>query len=69
MYVPDFLINVGGLINVHTDLYYDYSRKLAYQHVERIYDTCLEVLNRSERAHIPPLVVAEQLAEERLTNA
>ena len=69
VYVPDFLINVGGLINVHTDLYHDYSSALAYQHVERIYDTCLEVLVRSEREHSPPPVVAEQIAQERISNA
>lgn len=66
VYVPDFLINAGGLINIHTDLYHTYSRELAYQHTEAIYDTCLGVLNRSEKEKIPPLVVAEQLAEERI---
>jgi leucine dehydrogenase len=69
VYVPDFLINAGGLINIYTDLYYTYSCELAYQHTERIYDTCLEVLDRSEREHIPPSIVAEQLAEERIHNA
>ncbi len=68
VYAPDFLINAGGLINIYTDMYYTYSCELAYQHVERIYDTCLEVLNRSEKEHIPPLVVAEKLAEERINN-
>jgi leucine dehydrogenase len=69
VYVPDFLINAGGLINIYTDLYYTYSCELAYQHTERIYDTCLEVLDRSEREHVPPSIVAEQLAEERIHNA
>ncbi|MHA7877708.1 MAG: Glu/Leu/Phe/Val family dehydrogenase [Bacteroidota bacterium] len=69
VYVPDFLINAGGLINVHTDLYHDYSRELAYQHVARIYDICLEVLARSAREHRPPPVVAEQVAQERLNHA
>jgi len=69
VYVPDFLVNVGGLVNVHTDLYYDYSRALAYQHVERIYDICLEVLARSESEHSPPPMVAERIARERISNA
>ena len=68
-YAPDFLVNVGGLINVHTDMYYTYSPELAYQHIERIYDTCLEVLNKAEREHIPPPLVAEQIAQERIKNA
>jgi leucine dehydrogenase len=69
VYVPDFMINAGGLINIHTDLYHTYSRELAYQHTEAIYDTCLGVLNRSEKEKMPPLVVAEQLAEARIRNA
>jgi leucine dehydrogenase len=68
VYAPDFLINAGGLINVYTGMYYTYSCELAYQHTERIYDTCLEVLNRSEKEQIPPSAVAEQLAEERIHN-
>ena len=66
VYVPDFLINAGGLINVYTSLHQDYSRELAYQKAERIYDTCLEVLTRSERERVPPLLIAERLAEERI---
>ena len=68
VYAPDFLINAGGLINVHTGLYHAYSCELAYQHTERIYDTCLDVLTRSAREHMPPSVVAEQVAEERIQN-
>ena len=69
IYAPDFLVNAGGLINVYTDKYYTYSPELAYQHTERIYDTCLEVLKRSEEEHIPTSVVAEQLAEARIQDA
>lgn len=68
VYVPDFLVNAGGLINIHTGLYYTYSRALAYQHIEGIYATCLEVLERSEKELIPPSVVAEQLAKARIDN-
>jgi leucine dehydrogenase len=69
VYAPDFLINAGGLINIYTDMYYTYSPELAYQHTERIYDTCLEVLKRSEKEQVPPSVVAEQLAEEKINNS
>lgn len=66
VYVPDFLINVGGLINVHTDIYHTYSPALAYQHVEHIYDTCLDVLYRSARESTPPSVIAERIAQEKI---
>ena len=69
IYAPDFLVNAGGVINVYTELYYTYSPELAYQHVERIYGICLEVLNKSEKDGVPTSVVANQLAEERIRTA
>lgn len=69
IYAPDFLVNAGGLINVYTELYYTYSPELAYQHTERIYNICLEVLNKSEKDGVPTSVVADQMAEERIRTA
>ena len=69
VYAPDFLVNAGGVINIHTELYHTYSRELAYQQVERIYDTCLEVLNKSDKDHVPTSVVAAQLAEANIHGA
>ena len=69
VYAPDFLVNAGGVINVYTELYYTYTPELAYQHVERIYSICLEVLNKSEKEGLPTAVVANQLAEERIRAA
>lgn len=66
IYAPDYLVNAGGLINVYTELYYTYSPELAYQHVERIYSICLEVLNKSEKDGVSTALVADQMAEERI---
>lgn len=66
IYAPDFLVSAGGVTNVYTELYYTYTPELAYQHVERIYSICLEVLNKSEKEGLPTAVVANQMAEERI---
>ncbi len=65
-YVPDFLVNAGGLINIHTHMHYAYSKKLAYQNVERIYLTTLEVLQRAQKEQLPSAEVANIMAEEVL---
>ncbi len=69
VYTPDFLINAGGLINVHTHMYHTYSTALAYQHIEYIYNTCLEILAKSEEEHVPTSLVAKGLAEARIQRA
>jgi leucine dehydrogenase len=43
LYLPDFLINAGGVINVYSELE-GYNRERALRHCERIYNSALEVL-------------------------
>jgi leucine dehydrogenase len=66
VYAPDFLVNAGGVINVHTEYYGGYNEALAYQQVENIYATCLEVLKISAQTNQPSQEVAIQLAEKRI---
>lgn len=66
VYVPDFLANAGGVINVHTEYYGGYNKALAYQQVEHIYTTCLEVLRTSAQTSTPSQEVAMQLAKQRI---
>ena len=66
IYAPDFLINAGGVINVHTEFYGGYNQALAYQQVEHIYEVCLAILNQSAQAHKPPQEIAMRLAEQRI---
>lgn len=66
VYAPDFLVNAGGVINVHTEYYGGYNEALAYQQVENIYGTCLEILQISAQTNKPSQEVAMQLAEKRI---
>ncbi|HNP94184.1 MAG TPA: Glu/Leu/Phe/Val dehydrogenase dimerization domain-containing protein [Cyclobacteriaceae bacterium] len=66
-YAPDFLINAGGLINVYNEYLGGYNRERTYQQAEKIYDTCLNILNLAEREKITSQEAAIQLAEKRMT--
>jgi leucine dehydrogenase len=65
LYCPDFLINAGGIIDVH----YQRSgldRAGLREHIESIGDRLTEVLQRADRCHRPTGEIAEELAEELL---
>lgn len=66
IYAPDFLINAGGLINVYAEYLGGYNRERAYKHADKIYDTCLDILNVAENEKIPAQEAAIKLAQERV---
>lgn len=66
-YAPDFLINAGGLINVYNEYLGNYNRERTYKQAEKIYDTCLNILNLAEQEKITSQEAAIQLAEKRIT--
>lgn len=65
-YAPDFLINAGGLINVYNDYLGDYNRARTYQQAEKIYDTCLHILNVAQERDITTQKAAMEVAENRI---
>jgi glutamate dehydrogenase/leucine dehydrogenase len=68
LYVPDFLANAGGIINIAEEAGgYDGARAL--QAVGRIGETTTTVLERAEGRGITPLAAAEELVVERLLGA
>ncbi|MGY6522523.1 MAG: Glu/Leu/Phe/Val family dehydrogenase [Mongoliitalea sp.] len=66
VFAPDFLINAGGLINVYTEFQGGYKRETAYGQAEKIYDTCLAILNKSEADQIPSQQAAIEMAWNRI---
>lgn len=68
LYAPDYVINAGGLI----DVYYEgpnYDVNVVEQHVERIYDTLLDVCHKAEALHISTSEAADIIAEERFKSS
>ncbi|HUP57737.1 MAG TPA: Glu/Leu/Phe/Val dehydrogenase [Bdellovibrionota bacterium] len=66
-YAPDYAINAGGLINIYNETMpggYDHAR--AFAQVARIEQTIAGILERASADRLPPHVVADQIAEERV---
>jgi glutamate dehydrogenase/leucine dehydrogenase len=67
-YVPDFVANAGGIINIAHE-YLGYDEAKARAHVEQIFTTTEDIFNRSAEGGVTPLGAAMELALERLTEA
>jgi leucine dehydrogenase len=66
-YVPDFLINAGGIINISVELE-GYNKERAYSIVEKIYDRTLENIAVAERDGVHTQLAAMRMAEKRLSD-
>ncbi len=67
LYAPDYVINAGGLINIHHERAPGgYDRAAAFAHVARIEGTLAAVFDRAERDGVPPHLAADRMARERL---
>jgi leucine dehydrogenase len=65
-YAPDFVINAGGLMNVYNEYLGNYNRERVYSQAEKIFDTCLSILNYAGQEKISTQEAAIQLAEKRI---
>ena len=68
LYVPDFLANAGGIINIAEEAH-GYDRARAWNAVHRIHDTTIRVLERAEAQGITPVAAAQELVARRLASA
>ena len=68
LYVPDFLANAGGIINIAEERK-GYDPAAAAGAVDRIGDTTRTVLALAARKGIPPVEAADRLVAERLAAA
>lgn len=64
LYVPDFVVNAGGLIQV-----WQGKSKQTRQMTLGIYDRLLDTFARAKKMHQTPLAVVETMALERLQSA
>lgn len=65
LYCPDFLVNAGGIIDVHHQRTGS-ADSVKREHIARIEITLAEVLRRADECHRPSEVIAEELAQEFL---
>ncbi|GAB3289113.1 Glu/Leu/Phe/Val family dehydrogenase [Parahaliea aestuarii] len=65
LYCPDFLVNAGGIIDVHHQRAGS-AEASKREHIARIEGSLAEVLRRADECHSSTESIAEQLAEEYL---
>ncbi len=65
VYVPDYAINAGGLINVAQEVA-GYDRQKALERAGRIFDTIDLILTRARQSGLRPEEVADRMVEEKL---
>ncbi|HET9359250.1 MAG TPA: Glu/Leu/Phe/Val dehydrogenase [Vicinamibacterales bacterium] len=68
LYAPDYVINAGGLINVHVELH-GYHRTQALTLTREIDSRLREIFAVARRCGIPTSVAADRIVEQRLTDA
>ena len=66
LYAPDYVINSGGLIHA-SGKYYGASDKIISEKIDHIYDALLTIFQRSQQSQCATSDIADQLAEELLT--
>jgi len=65
IYVPDYMLNAGGVINCYAEVK-GLSPEWAMNKASDIYDTTLNILNRSNAEDLATFKIANQMAEERI---
>lgn len=65
LYIPDYVINSGGVINVYEELQ-GYNRDRAMARAAAVYDSVARVIEISNRDNIPTYKAADRMAEERI---
>jgi len=63
LYAPDFVINAGGIIEIHHQR--EDTADQSKAHIEKIGDTLLEIFAESDKQKVATVDVAEQLAEAK----
>lgn len=66
VYAPDFLINAGGVINVGSEYLGGFNKEIVYKQTEKIYDTCMGILEKSSKENIPAQQAAIETAKARI---
>ena len=66
LYAPDFVINAGGIIEIHHQR--SGTAEQSRAHVERIGETLSEIFRLSDEQATSTVAVAEQLAEAKFQN-
>ena len=65
IFAPDFLVNSGGLINVYSEIK-GYNKEQSLEKTREIYNTTLDILNKSKSEGITSYTAAMNIARQRI---
>lgn len=68
-YVPDYVANGGGISAAGAAIYSEPTDEEISSKIDGIHDTVLEILRTADERQLPPSVVADELAMERVRAA
>lgn len=66
LYAPDYVINAGGLIFA-SSFYFKHDSSIVDNQISNIYHSMLNIFERSSSENTPSSVIADKIAEERLS--
>lgn len=67
LYIPDYVINSGGVINVYEEIR-GYDKERAMNKAAAIYDAVKRVIEIAKKEDIPTHRAADKMAEERIAS-
>lgn len=67
IYAPDYLINAGGVMNCYGEVA-GMDQETVMKMAENIYNTTLEIIQRSKDEGLPTYLVANRMAEKRIAD-
>ena len=65
-YVPDFVVNAGGMMGASTVIFSNPSRAASIQRIEGLYDIITTILERSQNESRPSSIIADDMALTRI---
>lgn len=68
LYAPDYVINAGGLIFAHA-LYANLGEHQAFDHVENIYNSLLDIFEQSSQNNMPTDDISDHIAKQKIQAA
>lgn len=69
LYIPDYIINAGGVINISMEIMGNYNKKEAIIKVDSIYDNVKNILQFAKQEGLPTHLAADKFAMKRIEAA
>ena len=68
-YVPDYVVNAGGMMGAATVIFDKPSREKSIERIHGLYDTIISILKQADDTGHPSSNIADQIAQKRILEA